>query len=509
VSAPPIWYITTAIDYANGSPHLGHAFEKIGADAMARYRRLRGDRVHFVMGMDEHGLKVLQSAGAAGVTPQQWVDRVATEFESMWQRLLISHDDFIRTTEDRHKTAAIALIRRIQDAGDFYRDRYEGWYCVGCEAFKREDELVMDDAGTRRCVLHPSRVAEWSEEDNWFFRLSAYTDRLLRFYAEHPEFIQPEPRRNEILRLVEGGLADTSFSRAVPWGIPWPGDEAQTVYVWIEALINYVSATGFPDPGYEQYWPAACHVIGKDITRFHCVIWPAMLMSAGLAIPQSVWAHGFFNFAGRKLSKSDAVPIDLAETIDRFGPDALRYYVLRDVPWNDDGDFSVERLESRYNADLADDLGNLANRAISMVERYRGGLIPAGDRTWLDDEVGAVLERYRAVMDANLLHQGAAAAMELAVSANGFVEARAPWSQAKDPAQAADLDATLASLARAIAALASLLSPFMPSKMEEMARRLGLEGLPGIDALAELELSGNRVQRGAVLFPKEQPAARG
>ncbi len=501
------YYITTAIDYANGSPHMGHAFEKIGADAMARYRRLRGDDVHFVMGMDEHGLKVLQSAEAADITPQQWVDGVAMEFDAMWSRLLISHDDFIRTTEARHERSAIALVERIQQAGDFHRDRYEGWYCVGCEAFKREDELIVDEQGTRRCVLHPNRTAEWSEENNWFFELSKYQDRLLEFYRTNPDFIQPEPRRNEILRLVEGGLEDISVSRSVAWGIPWPGDASQTIWVWIEALINYVSATGFPEPGYERTWPAACHVIGKDITRFHCVIWPAMLMSAGLEPPGSVWAHGFFNFEGRKLSKSEGVRVELGAAIDRFGPDAFRYYLLRDVPWNDDGEFTWDRFVARYNADLADDLGNLANRAISMIERYRGGTVPRGGRTWLDDEIASAVGRYRSAMDANLLHQGAAAAMELAVKANGFVEARAPWKQAKDPARGEELDATLASLARALAALASLLHPFMPGKMKDLAERLGLNAPVGLADLASLDLANREVHRGTVLFPKEEPAA--
>jgi methionyl-tRNA synthetase len=506
VSQPPHYYITTAIDYANGSPHMGHAFEKIGADAMARYRRLRGDNVHFVMGMDEHGLKVLQSADAAGVTPQQWVDGVAAEFAAMWARLLISHDDFIRTTEPRHERSAIALVERIQQAGDFHRDRYEGWYCVGCEAFKREDELVVDDQGTRRCVLHPNRTAEWSEENNWFFELSKYQARLLSFYRENPDFIQPEPRRNEILRLVEGGLEDISVSRSVSWGIRWPGDPTQTIWVWIEALINYVSATGFPDPAFERTWPAACHVIGKDITRFHCVIWPAMLMSAGLEPPVTVWAHGFFNFEGRKLSKSEGARVDLGDALDRFGPDAFRYYLLRDVPWNDDGEFTWERFAARYNADLADDLGNLANRAISMIERYRDGVVPAGDRTWLDDEIDAVLGRYRTAMDTNLLHQGAAAAMELAASANGFVEAQAPWKQAKDPTLSAELDATLASLARALAALVSLLHPFMPGKMDELAERLHLDAPVPLADLSGFDLAGRAVHRGAVLFPKEEDA---
>ncbi|MGH7129419.1 MAG: methionine--tRNA ligase, partial [Planctomycetaceae bacterium] len=396
-------------------------FEKIGADAMARYRRLKGEQVRFVMGMDEHGLKVLQSAEAEGITPAAWVDRIAALFRSAWARLLIGNDDFIRTTEERHHRAARELVRRIQENGDVYRGRYEGYYCVGCEAFKREDELVRADDGTLCCPIHPNRQVEWTEEENWFFRLSRYQERLLNLLDERPEFVQPAPRLNEVRRLIESGLEDISVSRKVPWGIRWPGDEEHTIYVWIEALINYLSATGFPDDGYERTWPADYHVIGKDITRFHCVIWPAMLMSAGVALPRSVWAHGFFTFAGRKLSKSEGVRIGLDEAIDRFGPDAFRYYLLREVPWNGDGEFAWDRFEVRYNADLADDLGNLANRVISMVERYRGGVAPAGGGTSLDEAIIATVVKYRSAMDANLLHQGAAAAMELAAAANAFV----------------------------------------------------------------------------------------
>jgi methionyl-tRNA synthetase len=506
VNRPARSYITTAIDYANGAPHMGHAFEKIGADAMARYRRLKGENVHFVMGMDEHGLKVMQSAEAAGITPQEWVDRIAAEFETMWKALHISNDDFIRTTEDRHIRGAIELIRRIAKSDAFYRGRYEGWYCVGCESFKREDELTTDQAGQRRCMIHLTREVTWSEENNWFFRLSQYNERLLRFYDERPQFVQPESRYNEIRRLVEAGLEDISVSRSIPWGIPWPDDPSQTVWVWIEALINYITATGYPQPGWQEYWPAAWHVIGKDITRFHCVIWPAMLMAAHIEPPQAVWAHGFFTFAGRKLSKSEGVRIELADAVARFGPDAFRYYILRDVPWNDDGEFSWERFESRYNADLADDLGNLLNRTVSMIDRYRGGVIPAGERTWLDDEMAAAVQRYTQSMDSNVLSAGAAAAMDLAVAANGFIEARAPWSQAKDPVQGPALDATLASLVRTLVATAAMLEPFMPVKTRELVARFGMDRLPAFDDVRNFDPAGRPTTSGPVLFPKERVA---
>jgi methionyl-tRNA synthetase len=499
------WYVTTAIDYANGPPHMGHAFEKIGADAMARYRRLRGDAVHFVMGMDEHGVKVQQSAAAAGITPQEWVDAIAAAFAAMWERLHISHDDFIRTTEARHHAAAVALVRRIQASGDVYSGRYEGHYCVGCEAFKREDELVRGDAGTLRCPTHPGRDLTWTVEQNRFFRLSAYRDRLLRLYDARPDFVRPEGRFNEVRRLVEGGLDDLSISRAsLLWGIAWPDDPHHTIYVWVEALINYLSATGFPDGDWTRLWPADCHVIGKDITRFHCVIWPAMLMAAGLEPPRSVWAHGFVNFSGRKLSKSEGVRVELGDIVDRHGADAFRYYLLREVPWNGDGDFSIERFDARYTADLADDLGNLANRTIAMIERYRDGRVPAGERTGLDAAAAAAIDRYRRAMDADLLHLGAAAAMELAGAANAFVEERAPWAQARDASATAALDATLASLARAVAVLASLLEPFMPARMRDLAARVGLRDVAPLADLTALDLAGRTVHRRAVLFPKPE-----
>jgi methionyl-tRNA synthetase len=497
------FYITAAIDYANGPPHMGHAIEKIGIDAMARYRRLRGERVHFLAGMDEHGLKVLQSAEASGLTPQQWVDEISTRFARTWQRLYISNDDFVRTTQPRHRPAVEELIRRIAAAGDLYLGRYEGYYCVGCEAFKRSDELVSTPGQPLRCPIHPMREVNWMEEENWFFRLSRYQDRLLKLLEERPGFIQPESRLNEIRRLIEGGLEDISVSRSrLPWGVPWPGDESHTVYVWLDALTNYLSAIGFPDECYREYWPADFHVIGKDITRFHCIYWPAFLMSAGVELPEAVWAHGFVTFGGSKLSKSEAVRVELDDAIARHGPDALRYYLLRDIPWNGDGEFTWERFDERYTADLADNFGNLANRAISMIERYRDGVIPRGSETPLDNEIAAALVRYRSAMDVQLLHQAVAAAVQLGSAANQYVDARAPWNQAKQAAEADELDRTLASLARCVAALATLLSPFMPAKMHDLATRLGLSGVSPLDDVATLQLDGQRVHRGDILFPK-------
>ena len=404
-------YITTAIDYANGAPHMGHALEKIGGDVMARYRRRKGEAVHYVIGMDEHGLKVLQSAEERGISPQAWVDELAAEFQDVWGRLEISHDDFIRTTQDRHHAAAQEMVRRLQEADDLYTDTYAGYYCVGCEAYKTEDELEAKQAGSEQaapltgeqgperaaglqCPLHPNRSLEWMEEENWFFRLSRYQDRLLDLLDERPEFVQPESRRNEVRRMIESGLEDISVSRArLPWGVPWPGNEEHVLYVWLDALSNYLSAVGFPEDGFQDYWPADFHVVGKDITRFHCVYWPAFLMSAGLPLPATVWAHGFINFGGGKMSKSAGVTASLDDAIARHGPDALRYYLMRDVPWNGDGDFAWDRFDDVYTAELANDLGNLASRSLSMIERYRDGAVPTGDQTELDRRILAEMQR--------------------------------------------------------------------------------------------------------------------
>ena len=497
------FYITTAIDYANGAPHLGHAVEKIGADVMARYHRRKGDDVHFVIGMDEHGQKVLQSAEAAGVSPQEWVDTIAREFEEAWETLEISHDDFIRTTEERHHRGVQDIIRRIRETGDLYQGTYAGYYCVGCEGYKTEDELESQEGDELRCPVHPSLAVQWMEEENWFFRLSAYTDRLLTLLDERPELVLPDIRRNEIRKVLEGGLEDISVSRSrLPWGVPWPDDEDHIVYVWLDALTNYLTAVGFPDEKHKEWWPADVHVIGKDITRFHCIYWPAFLLSAGIELPTTVWAHGFVTYGGRKLSKSAGVSFELQEAIDRHGPDALRYYLLREVPWNGDGAITREHFDERYTAELANDLGNLVNRALSMLEKYRGGAVPAAEGRSLDESAEKAVAEYREVMDQGLLHLGIARAMELVSLANGFIERQAPWSLAKDPAGGPELDATLASLARALLVSATLLHPFMPGKMAELTRRLGVAEVPTLETSLALDLAGNTVHRGDPLFPR-------
>ncbi|HYR11472.1 MAG TPA: methionine--tRNA ligase [Longimicrobium sp.] len=504
------FYITTAIDYANGDPHQGHAYEKIGADAIARYHRLAGDEVRFCMGMDEHGQKVAQAAAARGITPQELVDELAARFEGFWKRLHVSNDRWVRTTQEHHKRGVKALIERIfeRSPDDFYEKSYEGWYCVGCELFKRENE-IQDG----RCVLHPTRELQWTEERNWFFRLTRYQDFLRAHFEANPDFILPESRRNELLALMDGGLEDISVTRArLSWAIPFPRPTSdgveQGTWVWFDALPNYLTDTGYPDGDWEAWWPAQLHVVGKDITRLHAIIWPAMLHSAGLPLPQHVWGHGFVLLGGERFSKSSGVGLDLGEAIDRFGPDAFRYFLLREVPWDNDGNFSFERFTERYTSELANGLGNLASRTTSMLAKYHGGVVPASP-VQADQAISDAVEAYRAAMDARLLHEGGAAAYEVVRVANALVAEKQPWAIAKDPARADELDAVLATMVRYLAAAAVLLSPFMPVKMAELWERLGSgrDALPSFDELATLDVSGWKPSAGAILFPRPEVAA--
>jgi len=501
------YYITTAIDYANGDPHVGHAYERFGADAIARYRRLRGDDVHFLIGMDEHGQKVAQVAEAEGITPQALTDRVAQTFRAAWDRLAISYDQFIRTTDARHKAGVRALAERIYERNpdDFYEGQYEGWYCVGCEQFKREAEIVDG-----KCIIHPTRTLERKTERNWFFRLSRYAG-FLRNLNAGADFLRPEARRNEILSLIDAGLEDIPVTRArLAWGIPWPRPlstgEAQATWVWFDALPNYLTATGYPEPGWEARWPAQLHVIGKDITRLHCVIWPAMLESAGLPLPEHVWAHGFALFRGEKVSKSSGPVFSLDDAIDRHGADAFRYFLLREIPWDADGGYSWERFDERYTADLADAFGNLVSRVLAMLTRYRDGVVPDAGPTELDSAGEACITRYTEAMDALLLHRGAAAAWDLVAEANGYVDRRAPWAQAKAGDQAG-LDETLGALARCLARLAVLTTPFLPATAAKLWDALGFDAAERDgrtwDVLSSPPVSGRRTTRIPALFPKE------
>lgn len=505
------FYLTTAIDYANGAPHLGHAFEKIGADALCRFRRQAGDDVWFLIGMDEHGQKVARTAAEAGLEPRAFVDRIAGQFSAMWDRLAISHDQFMRTSAAEHHAAVTQLLERIfaTSPDDFYERSYTGLYCVGCESFKQPADIADG-----RCALHPTRTLDEVTERNWFFRLSRYADALKTHIERHPHFIQPASRRNEILALLDDGLDDISASRArFDWGVPFPRPlstgERQTTYVWFDALPNYWSAQFFP--GSKASWPASVHVIGKDITRFHVVIWPAMLMAAGLELPERVWAHGFVTLGGERFSKSAGVKLELAEAVDRFGPDAFRYFLLREIPFDGDGSFSWERFEAVYTAELANGLGNLASRTIAMVEKYCDGVVPVGDPTASD---AADLSDYadaKRAMDGSqgfLIHEALDAIFRTVARANQAIQDAKPWVLAKDPTQRPALETVLASLMRQLARQAVYLAPFMPSKAQALWDALGgPDGVHGIqfDQADALDCAGWHVAKGEGLFPRPEP----
>jgi methionyl-tRNA synthetase len=506
------FYLTTAIDYVNSRPHLGTAYEKITADVIARYKRLSGFETHFLMGNDEHSQNVYKRALERGLDPLEYCNQMEQEFRGVWKQLDISFDDFIRTTEPRHRVAVQKLAQVCYDKGDIYEGHYEGWYCVSCEAFKQEKDLVDG-----RCQLHPTVTPEWIREKNYFFRLSRYREPLLAHFAQHPEFLEPDVRRNEILRLLEAGLEDISVSRAGQlWGIPLPFAPDNVVYVWFDALINYAAAVGYGtgETRFAKWWPADLHVVGKDITRFHTVVWPAMLMSAGVALPKQVFGHGWVNFMGQRMSKSLGTSLDPSDVAQRFGADPLRLYLTKEISYGGDGDFTWERYEERYNVDLANNLGNLVSRLAAMAEKYRDlRLVPAGDGGRLASVAEAALARYRASMDAFALHDGAAAPFALVDAANEFIAETAPWKLARDPANAGRLDAVLFEVAEAIRIAAVMLLPVMPTSAAEILRRIGEKTPVGelrVDRDARWRQDGARtIVKGPALWPRAEDAEGG
>ena len=493
------FYLTTAIDYVNSRPHLGTAYEKIAADVIARYKRLMGVETRFVMGNDEHSQNVFRKARELGLDPVAYCDRMEQEFRSTWDRLDISYDDFIRTTEPRHRAGVQELMRRCREAGDIYEGVYEGWYCVSCEAFKQEKDLADGN-----CPVHLTKP-DWIREKNYFFRLSKYAAPLQAHFEAHPEFLEPDVRRNEILRLLESGLEDISVSRAgQSWGIPVPWDEGSVVYVWFDALINYASAVGLgsDETMFAKWWPADLHVIGKDITRFHCVIWPAMLMSAGLPVPKQVFGHGWVHTRGMKMSKSLGTVIDPLDASAKYGADPLRLYLTKEISFGGDGDFTWERFEERYNVDLANNYGNLVSRIAAMADRYRQGTVTAGgDGGALAAEARGETKAWRDAMEVYALERAAAAAYRLIDRANEFIAESEPWALAKDPAKAAELDRVLWDASEALRVATVMLAPFMPRSTSEILRRLG-GGAPDARAL-EWRATGSRViEKGANLWPR-------
>ena len=508
------FYLTTPIYYVNSVPHLGTAYTTIAADALARYRRLRGDDVWFLTGLDEHGQKVEQAATENGVTPQEWADRMAARFHEAWELLNISNDDFIRTTEPRHERGVQEFLRALHDRGDIYKGTYEGWYCVPCETYFTEEQLI-DDHECPQC----SRKVEFVREDNYFFRLSAYQDQLLAYYESHPDLIEPESRKNEVLSFVNGGLRDLSISRAnVKWGIPLPFDDTHTIYVWFDALINYITAIGFGDPDpaktaeFAKRWPAQFHFVGKDIIRFHCVIWPAMLIAAGLPVPERVFAHGFLLTKGEKMSKSKGNAMAPADLVAKFGVDAYRYYFLREVQFGSDGSISLEAMVQRYNGDLANDWGNLCSRLFNMVGKYCDGIVPQpGDLTEDDTELKAIADGLPVAFEARMDRLDYAGALEtvweIIKRTNRYIEDSAPWNLAKTDETLPRLNTVLYNALEAVRIAALFTAPVMPATSQEVYKRLGLGDVLVVDDLDAAAAwgglpVGNPVVKGDALFQR-------
>ncbi len=476
------FYVTTAIAYPNGKPHMGHAYEAIATDVIARFKRLDGFNVRLLTGTDEHGLKISQAACTAGTTPRLYVDATSQPFIMLDRQLNISFDRFIRTTDEDHKALTQALWQRMADNGDLYLGKYEGWYSVRDEAYYDESELIdAEDSEGRKVRLSPqSTPVEWTIEESWFFRLSAYADKLLAYYEAHPDFVLPSSRLNEMRSFVAGGLQDLSVSRtSFDWGVPVPGSPGHVMYVWVDALANYLTGAGGLDG---EWWPADLHVIGKDVVRFHAIYWPAFLLSAGIPLPKQVFGHGFLLNRGEKMSKSLGNVVDPAAMAEKFGVDRLRWFLCRDVAFGDDGSYSDEAIIERTNADLANGIGNLAQRALAMVAKNLGGIMPApagqgvvGEddaETELHDRFIILTEAYFAAMNALQLHKALEAVMNLVTAANGYFADSAPWALAKtDPARMAQvLGATLDATRRIVL----LSQPFIPESSEKLLDLLGV-----------------------------------
>lgn len=504
-------YITTPIYYASGEPHLGHAYTTVLADFLARFHRQEGEEVLFLTGTDEHGQKIQEEADRRGVTPQELCDRMAERFHAAWDELDISFDRFIRTTEPEHVAVVEAFLERLHRHGHVYEGTYEGWYCVPDERYWTEKDL-----GPGHTCPECGRETRRIEEKNWFFRMSAFQGDLVRHLEENPDWIAPEVRRNEILGFLQKPLSDLSISRPksrLPWGVTLPFDDEHVAYVWVDALINYLTASGAIDPerepgeqGFEDtsgsWWPADLHIIGKDILTTHAVYWPTLLMAVGLPVQRRLLSHGWWVVGETKMSKSLGNVLDPLELTEQFGTDAVRWYLLREMPTGQDASYTPERFLTRYE-ELANVLGNLASRTLGMIDRYRDGRVPDGPDGDLDEAIDRAFADARAAMEAYRVDQALAAAMDLARTANGFVEEREPWVLARDGTRADELDRTLASLARVLTALSALFQPAAPRRMADLAARLGLDEVPTLEMSRSVPLAGHTVRKGQPLFPRQ------
>jgi methionyl-tRNA synthetase len=504
------FYLTTPIYYASGEPHIGHAYTTFLADALARYHRQAGGDVLFLTGTDEHGQKIQEEAARRSMSPQELCDQMAGRFREAWGGFQISYDRFIRTTEPEHKAVVQAFVQRLMDRGHIYASEYEGWYSVHEERFFTEKEL-----GPGRTDPIAGRPVERIREKNYFFRMSHFQETLLRQIEENPDWIFPEMRRNEVLGFLQKPLEDLSISRPrsrLAWGIPLPFDDAHVTYVWVDALINYFTASGalhLDRPGGTQgfedtsgsWWPADLHLIGKDILTTHAVYWPTLLLGAGLPLPRRILSHGWWVVGDTKMSKSLGNVVDPMALRARFGSDAVRWYLLREMPTGQDASYTPERFLTRYE-ELANVLGNLASRVYSMIGKYRGGIVPDGVATGMDAEIRPGLEGYHAAMRDLRVNEALSIAMDLARTANGYVEAREPWAQARAGVPPEALDETLATLSRALVLLAALLFPAMPERMTDLVQRLGLPSVPTLEEAETLSLAGQEVRKGDPLFPR-------
>jgi methionyl-tRNA synthetase len=511
----PKFYITTAIPYANGAPHIGHAYERIATDAIARFKRLDGYDVLFVTGMDEHGQKMQQTAAREGITPQQLADRTATQFEAMGEELNARADDILRTTEARHKNSVQEIWRRMAANGDIYLSKYSGWYSVRDEAYYAEDEI--EEREGRRFSLKTGTPVEWVEEESYFFKLSAYAGKLLELYEKRPDFIVPEHYRNEIVAFVKRGLNDLSISRTTfDWGVQVPDDPKHVMYVWVDALTNYLSATGFPDTHAARaaFWPASAHVIGKDITRFHAIYWPAFLLSAGLPVPDQVVVHGFLFSRGEKMSKSVGNVVSPSDLVKAYGVDQTRYFFLREVPFGQDGNYSHEAIVNRINADLANDLGNLAQRSLSMIAKNCNGVVPKhGAFTEADREILAAADgihaEARAAHETHSINKALDAIWRVVADANRYFAGQEPWALKKtDPVR---METVLYVTAEVLRVIGIMAQPYIPSSAASLLHLLGVDTNATFADLGKRLVPGTPLPAPAPIFPRyvDEEAAKG